>query len=53
MEFIGGEHNLTFVYLESLTKIENAVLADYDFGLEVLNNQCFQIILTIVTSKTV
>jgi len=28
IEFIGG-HNLTFVDLESLTKIENKILADY------------------------
>jgi len=40
MEFI-GECNLTFVDLESLTKIKNAILADYDFGSEVLNNQMF------------
>jgi len=37
MEFIGG-HNLTFVDLESLTKIENTILTDYDFGSEVLND---------------
>jgi len=35
MDFMGGGHNLTFVDFESLTKIENAILADYDFGSEV------------------
>jgi len=34
MEFMGG-HNLTFVNFEFLAKIENAILADYDFGSEV------------------
>jgi len=40
MEFTGG-HNLTFADLKSLTEIENTILADYDFGSGVLNNQMF------------
>jgi len=43
MEFIRG-HNLTFVDFESLTKIENVILADYDFGSEVSTTECFQMI---------